>query len=105
MASLQYLPKTIKHKFDTKIPSSHKDIFPTLYNLTLSDTEYIAMGHNLANKSLWHCGFNDAGIIMSIDGGFDIKNPKTKAQKECVKLYKATLAVEGYLLNKEKHKR
>ncbi len=95
-----YMPKDIRKKYNTKIVGSHKDIFPTIYNLVLSNSSYSAIGHDLANSSLWHCGFNDAGIIMSKDGGFEKKHPKTKDQKMCSKLYNSTLAVEGYLLDK-----
>jgi len=58
----------------------------------------------LANNSIWHCGFNDAGVIISKDGGFKKAHPKTKAQKSCDKLYKATLGVEGYLLKEQMKK-
>jgi phosphoglycerol transferase MdoB-like AlkP superfamily enzyme len=36
-------------KDDERI-GSHKDIFPTLYNLALSDVEYLNMGDNLLAK-------------------------------------------------------
>jgi len=99
-----YMPDGIKRKYNTKTPGSHKDIFPTLYNLVLSNAKYTAIGHDLGNNALWHCGFNDAGVIMSKDGGFEKGHPKTAAQKECDKLYSATLAVEGYLLKEEMKK-
>ncbi len=102
-----YLPKSLqpKEKIDTKVPSSHKDIFPTLYNLTLYDKSYIAIGTNLLDKNILHCGFNDAGVIMAKDGGFKLGKAKTLAQKECEKYYKATLAVTEYLIQSQKNQK
>jgi len=99
-----YLPEYLKpkEKFDTAVASSHKDIFPTLYNLTLSDREYTAIGTNLLDKSHIHCGFNDAGVIMSKDGAFKLDSTGNKAQKECQEYYKATLAVTEYLIKSQK---
>jgi len=98
-----YLPEYLKpkEKIDMTLASSHKDIFPTLYNLTLSDKEYMAIGTNLLDKSHIHCGFNDAGVIMSKDGGFKLDNPKTQAEAECQEYYKATLAVTEYLIKSQ----
>ncbi|MBD3839671.1 MAG: LTA synthase family protein [Epsilonproteobacteria bacterium] len=99
-----YLPEYLKPKtsIDTTIAGSHKDIFPTLYNLTLSDVKYTSIGTNLLDSSLLHCGFNDAGVIMSNDGGFNKKEPKSKLQKSCVEYYNATLAVTEYLVKSHK---
>ena len=99
-----YLPKYLKPTcdIDTDIPSSHKDIFPTLYNLTLSDATYTAIGTNLLDKTKLHCGFNNEGILMAKDGGFKVGKAKTLAQKECEKYYKATLAVTEYLIKSQK---
>lgn len=96
-----YMPKDVKKEFNTKLASSHKDIFPTLYNLVLSDTSYISIGNDLGNNRVWHCGFNDAGVIMSSDGGFEKNHPKTIEQKKCKKLYDSSLAVEGFLLQEQ----
>ncbi len=101
-----YLPKELQpqKKIDTTLASSHKDIFPTLYNLSLYKQEYIAIGTNLLEKEKLHCGFNDAGVIMAKDGGFKFGKAKTKSQKECQKYYKATLAVTEYLIQSHKNK-
>ncbi|MEX1100056.1 MAG: LTA synthase family protein, partial [Bacteriovoracaceae bacterium] len=43
-----YAPEEIRPKsFDHKKLGSHEDIFPTLYNLTLSGAPYVAFGENL----------------------------------------------------------
>jgi phosphoglycerol transferase MdoB-like AlkP superfamily enzyme len=99
-----YLPKYLMPKtpIDVTLASSHKDIFPTLYNLTLSDANYTAIGTNLLDKKHIHCGFNDAGVIMSKDGAFKLGKAKTAAQKECQQYYKASLAVTEYLIKSNK---
>lgn len=99
-----YMPEAIKPKefIDTTVASSHKDIFPTLYNLTLSDKTYVSIGTNLLDKDKLHCGFNDAGIVISKDGGFKVGNALTDNQKQCQNYYKASLAVTEYLIKSQK---
>ncbi len=97
-----YIPKSFKPKdIDAQVPGSHKDIMPTLYNLTLSNAKYIAVGTNLLDKEILHCGFNDKGIIISKDGAFRFKKAKSKEQKKCQEYYKAALAVTDYLVKKQ----
>ena len=94
-----YAPKNIKTlHVDTTLASSHKDLFPTLYNQTLSNISYTAVGKNLFDKNLTHCGFNDAGIIMSNDGAFKHNKPTNKSQTKCNKEYNAALAVSDWLI-------
>ncbi len=99
-----YLPKYLQpnQEIDINTPSSHKDIFPTLYNLTLSDRKYTAIGTNLLDATKLHCGFNDDGILMASDGGFKVTKASSEVQKECEKYYKATLAVTEYLIESQK---
>lgn len=99
-----YLPEYLKPKepIDTTVASSHKDIFPTLYNLTLSEKEYTAIGTNLLDKNKLHCGFNDAGVIMAQDGGFKEGKALSEVQKKCQEQYKASLAVTEYLIQSQK---
>ncbi len=94
-----YLPQYIKPQdIDTTLASSHKDIFPTLYNLSLSSQPYISVGTSLLQKDKLHCGFNDAGVIMTKNGGFKYSKAISKEEKKCEKYYKATLAVTEYLI-------
>ena len=45
-----YIPAELKNgKIDTSVLGSHLDIMPTLYNLTLSDTQYCSFGNDLLN--------------------------------------------------------
>ena len=87
---------------DTKTAGSDQDIFPTLYNLTLSDVKYTAVGTDLLDKNRVHCGYNDEGVIVAKDGGFKENEPKTELQKECDAQYKASLAVTEYLIKSQK---
>jgi phosphoglycerol transferase MdoB-like AlkP superfamily enzyme len=97
-----YLPDSLHVKdINTSIAGSHKDIFPTLYNLTLSNRSYISIGENLLDYNALHCGFNDAGVLMANDGGFKVSKAKTALQKECDKYYKASLAVTEYLIKNQ----
>ncbi|MCX6052180.1 MAG: LTA synthase family protein [Campylobacterales bacterium] len=99
-----YLPPYLKpkEKVDTTLASSHKDIFPTLYNLTLDEKEYTTIGTNLLDKSRLHCGFNDEGVIMAKDGGFKEGKASSDEQKKCEEYYKASLAVTEYLIQSQK---
>ncbi|WP_193110276.1 LTA synthase family protein [Sulfurimonas paralvinellae] len=101
-----YMPKSIKPKnIDLSTPGSHKDIFPTLYNLTLSDTSYIAVGSNLLDKNITHCGFNNSGIIVSREGAFMLNKPQNQEEQKCQQLYKASLAVTDYLVKTQLHQK
>jgi phosphoglycerol transferase MdoB-like AlkP superfamily enzyme len=47
---------------------SHEDIFPTLYNLTLSDQNYIKLGEDIISEK--SDAINSSGIIANKDGAF-----------------------------------
>ena len=94
-----YLPQALySDDINSSIAGSHKDLFPTLYNLTLSNQSYISIGTDLRDSKALHCGFNDAGVLMAEDGGFKATKPKSELQKECDEYYKASLAVSEYLI-------
>ena len=100
-----YLPKELRPitPIDMRVASSHKDIFPTLYNLTLSEQTYTAIGTDLLDESIKHCGFNVAGIIVTKESGFKFKKAVTPEEKYCQEYYKATLAVTDYLIKSNKN--
>ncbi len=99
-----YLPEYLKTTaFDTTLASSHKDIFPTLYNLTLDNVSYMAIGTDLQNKERLRCGFNKAGVLVTNNGGFKDTKAKTDEQKRCLKHYKSSLAVAEYLVQSHKN--
>ena len=87
---------------NTKIAGSHKDIFPTLYNLTLSNQPYYSIGHSLIGDGNLHCGFNYENIIISSDGAFKLNRAKTKAQHKCQLYYKAAIAITGEIIKRLK---
>ncbi len=94
-----YLPPSLRiEPFDRNVSGSHKDIFPTLYNRTLSNVSYAAMGTDLYDPDVLHCGFNDAGFLLSPGGAFRLGKAENPLQKRCEKQYRAGLAVTQYLV-------
>jgi len=100
-----YIPEELKNRLniDTKVAGSHKDIFPTLYNLTLKDQEYISIGTNLFDNTKKHYGFNGSLVINTKSEAkrFDNLNIKNEPLLE---YYKASLAISEYLVRKEYEK-
>jgi phosphoglycerol transferase MdoB-like AlkP superfamily enzyme len=95
-----YLPQKLKEKLtiDTTVAGSQKDIFPTLYNLTLNNTEYLAIGNNLFDNMSKHYGFNGSMIINEKNNAKKLTSLKDKTEDEMLNYYKATLAVTEYLI-------
>jgi phosphoglycerol transferase MdoB-like AlkP superfamily enzyme len=65
-----YIPKNIRPSdVDVSVFGSHLDIMPTLYNVSLSNSDYMAMGENLiSNDAKNNIIFLDTGVIMSKNG-------------------------------------
>ncbi|BDD12738.1 phosphoglycerol transferase (plasmid) [Fulvitalea axinellae] len=65
-----YVPKKLREKLEvnTERFGSHKDIFPTVYNLALSDAEYFDAGVNLFGKA---GQFDDFSLNSSYVGASD----------------------------------
>ena len=101
-----YLPKKLKEKLDidTNLAGSQKDIFPTLYNLTLKDTKYLSIGNDLFDKIAPHYGFNGSMIVNSGKELRKLKSLKEQSSDELINYYKASLAVTEYLINNYKEK-
>lgn len=102
-----YLPKELKDRLeiDTSVAGSQKDIFPTLYNLTLKDTKYLSIGNNLFDKMLPHFGFNGSMIVNKENEVIKLNNLKETSEDELVNYYKASLAVTEYLIRNFKKSR
>ncbi len=71
---IMYIPeKYLEHaRVDTSLWASHKDIFPTIYNLALSDAKYFNGGLNLFDSSLKHNDYyavNTGDFIAINDDG------------------------------------
>ncbi|OCL83689.1 LTA synthase family protein [Arcobacter porcinus] len=96
-----YLPQKLKDKIniDTRVAGSQKDIFPTLYNLTLKDTKYLSIGSDLFNSSLPHFGFNGSMIVNHGNEVRKLNTLKEKSEDELINYYKASLAVTEYLID------
>ncbi|MBP6163416.1 MAG: sulfatase-like hydrolase/transferase [Aliarcobacter sp.] len=96
-----YLPAKLKEKLeiDTKVAGSHKDIFPTLYNLSLDNKKYFAVGTNLLDKNQIHYGFNGSMIVNSRNEVRKLNSLNEASEDGIINYYKATLAVTEYLLN------
>jgi len=95
-----YLPKKLrdKIKIDTSVAGSQKDIFPTLYNLTLKDTKYISIGSNLFDNTIPHYGFNGSMIVNS---GLEVRQLNSlneQSDDELINYYKASIAITEYLI-------
>lgn len=73
-----YVPERFKpqYEIDTGRFGSHKDIFPTLFNLALSDAAYLSSGNNLLaekNDSIYYFGANAGNFGISKDGAVEGK--------------------------------
>ena len=63
------MPERLKPKsYDAENFGSHEDIFPTLYNLTLSNQEYIKLGENLISEE--GVAQNSSGLFASKKGAY-----------------------------------
>ena len=100
-----YLPKNLKEKLqiDTTVAGSQKDIFPTLYNLTLNGVKYLSIGNNLFDKTVQHYGFNGSMIVNNGSKVRKLNSLKDKSSDEIINYYKASLAVTEYLIKNYKN--
>jgi phosphoglycerol transferase MdoB-like AlkP superfamily enzyme len=63
--------------YDPKRVGSHKDILPTLYSLSLSDTPYYRRGVNMLAKDVaspWYFGYNEE-VAITEKGAFTLAAP------------------------------
>jgi len=107
-----YIPKKYQiEKIDMNRLGSHEDIFPTLYNLSLSNTEYISFGEDLFSKNQSFAINND---VSAGEEGVVIKGKCFKWDKiplieeeedeRCefpllLKRYRSTLSIADFYLN------
>lgn len=94
-----YLPAKLRRDIDTSVYGSHKDIMPTLYNLSLSEAEYLAVGTNLLDLEQIHYGFNGSRMVFSKFGSAKVNGKNhNKTYQAMIDYYKATMAVTEYLI-------
>jgi len=98
-----YLPQDLKNTLavDTKVAGSGKDIFPTLYNLTLNNKRYISIGVNLLDKNASHYGFNGSQIVTDGNKTIKLQGLKDSSTKHS-KYYRACIAITEFLLEQYK---
>ncbi len=96
-----YLPNELKKRLsiNKEVAGSHKDIFPTIYNLTLKDKNYISIGKNLFDGSEEHYGFNGSMIVNNNKRIEKLDSLEEKTNSELLNYYKANLAITEYLIN------
>ncbi|MGL4583499.1 MAG: LTA synthase family protein, partial [Flavobacterium sp.] len=75
---LFYIPEKYKPAFfDANIMASHKDIFPTIFNLSLSNAKYIYSGDDLFDKNKkYRFAINDYDFMADSIGAIAIENDK-----------------------------
>jgi len=73
---LMYIPEKYKPAFfDANVLASHKDIFPTIFNLALSDAAYFYTGDDLFDPAVEHrFALNDYNFIADDKGAIAIEN-------------------------------
>ena len=70
---LLYIPEKYKQTlgvYDTACFASHKDVFPTIYHIALSDASYVKSGVNLLDKQQTDTNFaiTDNNVILTRNG-------------------------------------
>jgi len=122
-----YIPERLKpdvNKIDTKTFGSHSDIMPTLYELSLSNTVYWAVGKNLLSpEASNNTASNDVGLIANqkyaVLYNFNSDSAKsyswnkdkpreivpcaqTKEHETMLKHYKSGVAIAQYMLKNDR---
>lgn len=113
-----YVPEALRpERIDTTVFGSHKDIMPTLYNLSLPGEAYYSAGTDLLDVGARHVAFNSS-IMVADRGGSVLWTPccttrfkwasdhggRVKVShnndhlRDMLEYYKATLSVTEYFL-------
>ncbi len=121
-----YIPKKLRpgKKPDTSVVGSHTDILPTLYNVSLSNTDYWATGtdllsdnagKNIASNCLGSIITKNNFVIYDFASGkeryfvwnkekdksrYIVPAEENKEHKDMVKHYKSSVAIAYYMLGK-----
>ncbi|MCB4792034.1 MAG: sulfatase-like hydrolase/transferase [Elusimicrobia bacterium] len=115
-----YIPDSLKpNSVDLNTVGSHVDIMPTLYNLSLSDAQYLSIGNDMLDARVKHIGFNVANLVIAKEAAliytpandtasyYSWKSDDKRTLKESKKFYihetilkhyKAALALSDYLI-------
>ena len=71
-----YVPEGYKRnkEFDVERRGSHRDIFPTLFHLSLSDIPYYNLGRNMLDKEFKNnMAVNPSNVIIANEGAVDLQ--------------------------------
>lgn len=122
-----YVPEKLKpQNIDDSVVGSHTDILPTLYNVSLSNTNYWATGtdllsdeaqNNIASNGLGSIMTKDNYVIYDFESGKEkyytwnknrsreiVATDETEQHKEMVKHYKSGVAIAHYMLINDRSK-
>ena len=96
-----YLPSELKESLiiDNSVFGSHKDIFPTLYNIVLNNTQYMSVGTDMFNKNAKHIGMNGSQIAASKDKVLKVNKLNQDTNSSETNYYRSSLSISQYLLN------
>lgn len=83
-----YIPKAYKQPINPQLNGSHLDIFPTLFDLALSEVDYFSFGKSLLRKTQQH------SYGWTANAGYNVVFPEGVANKFGLQLWD-----EGNLLN------
>ncbi|HXH76399.1 MAG TPA: sulfatase-like hydrolase/transferase [Bacteriovoracaceae bacterium] len=97
-------PELMPAKIDMGRFGSHEDIFPTLFNLTLSDQQYVKLGDNLLEDD--SIAMNSSGLVANKHGAYhhntywkwkDLKNQILEPSEETPELLRLKQHREGLI--------
>ena len=114
-----YVPNTLKPKeYDNTVFGCHLDIMPTLYNLSLSNTEYMSEGVDLFSKNskdnIMLYGdyifnkniavhkdiFSGKQTFYTLNDSQLTISPETNEHKKLLKKFLSMVAISDYLIRK-----
>ncbi len=102
---LMYIPEKYKPTFfDDQVIAGHKDIFPTIFNLALSNTSYSYTGDNLFADIKYRFAINEYNFIADNKGVVTIENNKPyyytwkSKEKRTLEVNKTTAPHAAFLL-------
>jgi phosphoglycerol transferase MdoB-like AlkP superfamily enzyme len=96
-----YIPNNLKKNLniDTSFYGSHKDIYPTLYNMILNESEYVSVGTNIMDKNISHYGVNASKIIINKNNIVKANDISKSSDNDSINYYRSLLAISQYILN------
>lgn len=97
-----HTPKDLKINWNPNTYGSHKDIFPTLLPLILSEAEFESVGDSLFYEKRFNAAMHANLLMATPDGVFQVKKDE---ENKTTRKYKALMGVMDYYSNVEKKKK